>query len=46
MLNREIISLNFVKSELNIADELTKGLSKSVVLDLSRGMGLIPKEVT
>ena len=46
MLNKNIISLDFMKSELNIADQLTKGLSRSRVLDLSRGMGLSPKEVT
>ena len=34
--------LDFVKSEKNIADPLTKGLSRSVVLDSSREMGLSP----
>jgi len=34
----KIVILNFVKSEKNLADLLTKGLSKSVVLKSSRGM--------
>lgn len=42
LLNKEVVSLDFVKSEINIADQLTKGLSRGVVLDLSRGMGLSP----
>ena len=42
LVNKNVVSLNFVKSEKNIADRLTKGLSKSVFLDLSRGMGLSP----
>lgn len=32
LLNKEVVSLNFVKSEQNIADQLTKGLSRNVVL--------------
>jgi hypothetical protein len=40
LVNKNVVSLSFVRSEKNIADQLTKGLSKSVVLDLSRGMGL------
>ena len=43
MLSSNIISLDFVKSELNIDDQLTKGLSRKVVLELSRGMGLNPQ---
>ena len=46
LVNKIVVSLNFVKSEKNIVDQLTKGLSRNVVLDLSRGMGLSPKEVT
>jgi hypothetical protein len=38
--NRQIISLNFVKSEHNVADCLTKGLNRTKVLESSRGMGL------
>jgi len=32
----KVVLLNFVKSEKNIADPLTKGLSRSVVLESSR----------
>ena len=38
----KVVLLNFVKSEKNIADPLTKGLSRSVVLESSREMGLSP----
>jgi len=38
----KVVLLNFVKSEKNIADPLTKGLSRSVVLKSSREMGLSP----
>lgn len=30
LLNKEVVSLDFVKSEQNIADQLTKGLSRNV----------------
>ena len=36
----KVVLLNFVKSEKNIADPLTKGLSRSMVLESSKGMGL------
>ena len=35
----KVIILDFVKSENNFADPLIKGLSRSVVLELSREMG-------
>jgi len=38
LLGRVVI-LNFVKSERNIADPLTKGVYKNVVLESSREMG-------
>ena len=41
-MKQNIIALNFVRSEKNLADHLTKGLSKMVVLESLRGMGLIP----
>jgi len=34
--------LNFVKSEKNLTNPLTKGLFRSVVLESSREMGLSP----
>ena len=43
MLSSNIIAKDFVKLELNISDQLTKGLSRKVVLELSRGMGLNPQ---
>ena len=36
----KVVLLNFIKSEKNIADPLTKGLCKSVVLKSSREIGL------
>jgi len=38
----KVVLLDFEKSEKNIADPLTKGLSKSVVLKSSREMRLSP----
>jgi len=38
----KVVLLNFVKSEKNIVDPLTKGLSRSVVLESSREMRLSP----
>jgi len=36
----KIVILDFVKSEKNLADPLTKGLSRSVVLELLREIEL------
>ena len=41
-MKNNVITLNYVKSEKNLADQLTKGLSRTVVLESSRGMGLSP----
>lgn len=41
-INKNVISLNFVRSEKNLADHLIKGLSRSNVLISSRGMDLKP----
>ena len=41
----KVVLLNFVKSENNIADPLTKGLSRSVVLESSREIGLTHSRV-
>ena len=38
----KVVILDFVKSEKNLTDPLTKGLSRSVVLQSSREMGLKP----
>ena len=38
----KVVILDFVKSEKNLADPLTKGLSRNVVLESSREMGLSP----
>ena len=42
LLSSGIISIDYVKSEDNIADPLTKGLTREQVYKLSRGMGLKP----
>jgi len=42
-LINKIVFLNFVKSEKNITDPLAKCLSRSVVLDTSREMGISQK---
>ena len=36
----KVVLLDFVKSEKNIVDSLTKGLSRSMVLESSREMSL------
>ena len=38
----KVVLLDFVKSEKNIVDPLTKGFSRSVVLKSSKEMGLNP----
>ena len=42
LLSCGIISIEYIKSKDNIADPLTKGLTKEQVYRLSRGMGLKP----
>ena len=42
LLSNGIISIDYVKSEDNIADPLTKGLTREQVYRSSRGMGLKP----
>jgi len=44
LLMHGAISLEYVRSERNLADPLTKGLPGRVVLESSRGMGLKPLE--
>ena len=41
-LMRDYVTLDFVRSEENLSDPLTKGLSRKKILDSSRGMGLSP----
>jgi len=40
LLKHVIISLQYVRSEKNLADPLTKGLTRRLVLEMSKGMGL------
>jgi len=42
LLSNGIISIDFIKLKENIADPLTKGLSREQVNCLSRGRGLKP----
>ena len=42
MLETGVISLEFVRSELNLADPLTKPLNKKLVEETLRGMGFMP----
>ena len=42
LLNDGIISLNYVRLEMNLVDPLTKPISRKLVSDTSRGMGLMP----
>jgi transposase InsO family protein len=42
LLSSGVISIEYVKSKDNIADPLTKGLSREQVYNSSRGMGLKP----
>ncbi|KAL0413817.1 UNVERIFIED_CONTAM: Retrovirus-related Pol polyprotein from transposon TNT 1-94 [Sesamum radiatum] len=42
LLKNGIISLEYVRSERNLADPLTKGLTRRVILETSRAMGLNP----
>ena len=40
LLTDGVITIDFVRSEKNLADPLTKGLSKGLVIETSKGMGL------
>ena len=42
LLLNGIISIDYIKSKENIADPLTKGLTKELVYSSSKGMGLKP----
>ncbi|GAA0158809.1 hypothetical protein LIER_38727 [Lithospermum erythrorhizon] len=43
LLKNEVISLDYMKSEKNRVDPFTKGLTRKVILDTSRGWGLSPQ---
>jgi len=42
LLKRETISIDYVKSERNMADPLAKPLRRNIILETLRGMGLKP----
>ena len=42
LLSSGIITIDYVKSKDNIADPLTKGLTREMIAKTSRGMGLRP----
>lgn len=42
LIKNGVISLEYVKSERNLADPLTIGLCKKMIIETSRGMGLKP----
>ena len=42
LISHGIISIDYIKSKKNIADPLTKGLTRDQVYCSSRGMGLKP----
>ena len=42
LIKNGVLTLEYVKSEMNLADPTTKGLSRKQILDSSRGMGLKP----
>ncbi|KAL0302211.1 UNVERIFIED_CONTAM: hypothetical protein Scaly_3038900 [Sesamum calycinum] len=44
LLKNGIISSHYVKSERNLVDPLTKGLTRRIILETSRVMGLKPLE--
>ena len=43
LLKNEIISIDYVKSEMNLANPLTKLLGRKIILETSRGMRLVLK---
>ena len=42
LLSSGVVTIDYVRSKDNIADPLTKGLSRELVEKASRGMGLKP----
>ena len=43
LIDNGVMSLDFVRSERNLVDPLTKPLARTLVSETSRGIGLIPK---
>ena len=43
LLKDGVISIDYVKSEMNLANPLTKPLGRKMILETSRGMGLMLK---
>ena len=43
LIDNGVMSLDFVRSERNLADPLTKPLARRLVSETSREIGLIPK---
>ncbi|KAL0329126.1 UNVERIFIED_CONTAM: Copia protein [Sesamum radiatum] len=44
LLKNGIISLDYVRSQRNLADPFTKGLTRRIILETSKAMGLKPLE--
>jgi len=42
LLKKGTLSIDYVKSEQNLVDPLTKTLGRNMILEISRGMGLKP----
>jgi hypothetical protein len=43
LLKNEIISIDYVKSKMNLVDPLTKPLGRKIILETSKGMRLMLK---
>ena len=43
LIDNGVMSLDFMRSERNLADPLTKPLARRLVSEISKGIGLIPK---
>jgi len=43
LLKNKIISIDYVKSEINLVNPLTKPLGRKIILETSRGMRLVFK---
>ena len=42
LLKQGVICLEYVKFERNLADPMTKGLTRKIVLEMLRGIGMKP----